>query len=149
MVDSQVVPSGLPPSPFRLRSGKLLDLPCQQKSQQVLAFSLSRQVSRLRLSGYGRVNFSTFRANKKASRCWLFVVPSGLPPSPFRLRSGKLLDLPGQQKSQQSTGFLLSRQVSNLNSSDPESDVLPITPRDNFEVANIKKILKNINFMEY
>jgi hypothetical protein len=36
----------------------------------------------------------------------------------------------------------LSRQVSNLNSSDPESDVLPITPRDNFEVANIKKILK-------
>ena len=33
----------------------------------------------------------------------------------------------------------LSRQVSNLNSSDPESDVLPITPRDNFEVANIEK----------
>jgi hypothetical protein len=27
---------------------------------------------------------------------------------------------------------MLSRQVSNLNSSDPESDVLPITPRDNF-----------------
>ena len=26
----------------------------------------------------------------------------------------------------------LSRQVSNLNSSDPESDVLPITPRDKF-----------------
>jgi hypothetical protein len=37
---------------------------------------------------------------------------------------------------------LLSRQVSNLNSSDPESDVLPITPRDNFEVANIYKFLK-------
>ncbi len=34
-------------------------------------------------------------------------------------------------------GFLLSRQVSNLNSSDPESDVLPITPRDNLEGANI------------
>ena len=33
--------------------------------------------------------------------------------------------------------FRLSRQVSNLNSSDPESDVLPITPRDNFEDANI------------
>jgi hypothetical protein len=33
--------------------------------------------------------------------------------------------------------FKLSRQVSNLNSSDPESDVLPVTPRDNFEVANI------------
>jgi hypothetical protein len=31
----------------------------------------------------------------------------------------------------------LSRQVSNLNSSDPESDVLPITPRDSFEGANI------------
>ena len=36
----------------------------------------------------------------------------------------------------------LSRQVSNLNSSDPESDVLPITPRDNFEAANIDKFLK-------
>jgi hypothetical protein len=35
----------------------------------------------------------------------------------------------------------LSRQVSNLNSSDPESDVLPITPRDNFEAANIKNFL--------
>jgi hypothetical protein len=38
--------------------------------------------------------------------------------------------------------FLLSRQGSNLNSSDPESDVLPITLRDNFEVANIEKIWK-------
>jgi hypothetical protein len=27
--------------------------------------------------------------------------------------------------------FLLSDQVSNLNSSDPETDVLPITPSDN------------------
>jgi hypothetical protein len=34
--------------------------------------------------------------------------------------------------------FVLSRQVSNLNSSDPESDVLPITPRDNFRGANIE-----------
>jgi hypothetical protein len=39
----------------------------------------------------------------------------------------------------------LSRQVSNLNSSDPESDVLPITPRDNFEVANINIFLKKKN----
>jgi hypothetical protein len=38
----------------------------------------------------------------------------------------------------------LSRQVSNLNSSDPESDVLPITPRDNFADANIEIfLLKN------
>jgi hypothetical protein len=29
---------------------------------------------------------------------------------------------------------MLSCQVSNLNSSDPESDVLPITPQDNFRV---------------
>ncbi len=40
---------------------------------------------------------------------------------------------------------LLSRQGSNLNSSDPESDVLPITLRDNFEAANINYILKNCN----
>ena len=40
--------------------------------------------------------------------------------------------------------YWLSRQVSNLNSSDPESDVLPITPRDNFAVTNIEKfLLKN------
>jgi hypothetical protein len=40
--------------------------------------------------------------------------------------------------------FVLSRQVSNLNSSDPESDVLPITPRDNFAVTNIENfLLKN------
>jgi hypothetical protein len=37
---------------------------------------------------------------------------------------------------------LLSRQVSNLNSSDPESDVLPITLRDNFRGANIKKFIQ-------
>ena len=30
--------------------------------------------------------------------------------------------------------YLLSRQVSNLNSSDPETDVLPITPQDSFMV---------------
>jgi len=36
----------------------------------------------------------------------------------------------------------LSRQVSNLNSSDPESDVLPITLRDNFRGANIEIFLK-------
>jgi hypothetical protein len=41
--------------------------------------------------------------------------------------------------------YQLSRQVSNLNSSDPESDVLPITPRDNFEVANINNFLKITN----
>ena len=29
--------------------------------------------------------------------------------------------------------LLLSDQVSNLDSSDPESDVLPITPQDNFQ----------------
>jgi hypothetical protein len=46
-------------------------------------------------------------------------------------------------------GFLLSRQVSNLNSSDPESDVLPITPRDNFEAANIKKIVKYATTIEF
>jgi hypothetical protein len=34
-------------------------------------------------------------------------------------------------------GFLLSRQVSNLNSSDPESDVLPITPRDSYKRVQI------------
>ena len=36
----------------------------------------------------------------------------------------------------------LSRQVSNLNSSDPESDVLPITPRDRFArkyILNMEK----------
>jgi hypothetical protein len=44
--------------------------------------------------------------------------------------------------------FLLSRQVSNLNSSDPESDVLPITPRDSFAVANINKFEKNKNFVK-
>jgi hypothetical protein len=44
--------------------------------------------------------------------------------------------------------FVLSRQVSNLNSSDPESDVLPITPRDNFRGANIEKFLQNSNMIE-
>ena len=39
--------------------------------------------------------------------------------------------------------FLLSRQVSNLNSSDPESDVLPITPRDSFAGANINILWNN------
>ena len=43
----------------------------------------------------------------------------------------------------------MSRQVSNLNSSDPESDVLPITPRDNFEPANIEKIRKFHITMEF
>ena len=37
--------------------------------------------------------------------------------------------------------FELSRQVSNLNSSDPESDVLPITLRDSFQRANIEKFI--------
>lgn len=32
---------------------------------------------------------------------------------------------------------MLSCQGSNLDSSDPESDVLPITPQDNFYGANI------------
>lgn len=32
---------------------------------------------------------------------------------------------------------VLSCQGSNLDSSDPESDVLPITPQDSFEAANI------------
>ncbi len=40
---------------------------------------------------------------------------------------------------------MLSRQVSNLNSSDPESDVLPITLRDKFEAANIKNLFKMIS----
>jgi hypothetical protein len=31
----------------------------------------------------------------------------------------------------------LSCKGSNLDSSDPESDVLPITPQDSFETANI------------
>ena len=71
----------------------------------------------------------------------LFVVPSGLPDT-FSLRSNyrnyslrsQLLDLTGQKKKPANEPALwLSRQVSNLNSSDPESDVLPITPRDNFK----------------
>src|SRR4030043_520059 len=39
--------------------------------------------------------------------------------------------------------FLLLRQGSNLNFSDPESDVLPITPRSSLEGAKIYEILKN------
>jgi hypothetical protein len=38
---------------------------------------------------------------------------------------------------------LLLRQGSNLNFSDPESDVLPITPRSILEAANIKNFCKN------
>jgi hypothetical protein len=38
----------------------------------------------------------------------LFVVPSGLPPSPFRLRTGKLLDLTGKKKNAgYSTGIVV------------------------------------------
>ena len=44
--------------------------------------------------------------------------------------------------------YQLSRQVSNLNSSDPESDVLPITLRDNFRGANIENFLQNSNTIE-
>src|SRR5664280_862917 len=75
----------------------------------------------------------------------LSVVPSGLPES---LRSRDFLPavvnfstcrakmkMPAKEPAS-----WLSRQVSNLNSSDPESDVLPITPRDNFADANIKKL---------
>lgn len=36
-------------------------------------------------------------------------------------------------------GFMLSCQGSNLNSSAPEADVLPVTPQDN-EVANVQKL---------
>jgi hypothetical protein len=39
----------------------------------------------------------------------------------------------------------LLRQGSNLDFSDPESDVLPVTPRSNLEAANIKKISVKIN----
>lgn len=53
------------------------------------------------------------------------------------------------EKPAEEAGFWLSRQVSNLNSSDPESDVLPITPRDNFEVANINKKSKIKNCRPY
>ena len=38
--------------------------------------------------------------------------------------------------------FMLSDKGSNLESSDPESDVLPITPSDNQEVQNYKIINK-------
>ena len=70
------------------------------------------------------------------------VVPSGLPDE-FSLRSncqGKLLDLTDQIKMPAKVpASMLSRQVSNLNSSDPESDVLPITPRDNFVAQRYSK----------
>src|SRR4030042_975109 len=39
--------------------------------------------------------------------------------------------------------ILLLRQGSNLNFPDPESDVLPITPRSSLEGAKIYEILKN------
>ena len=39
---------------------------------------------------------------------------------------------------------MLLRQGSNLNFSDPESDVLPITPRSKLEAANIKNFCKII-----
>ena len=45
------------------------------------------------------------------------------------------------KKALHSQGFLLSDQGSNLDSSEPESDVLPITPSDNYfmraKVVNI------------
>ena len=66
--------------------------------------------------------------------------------------AGNLLGLTGQNKKPaKEAGFLLSRQVSNLNSSDPESDVLPITPRDSFEDANIilTRKITNLNLILY
>jgi hypothetical protein len=52
----------------------------------------------------------------------------------------RLLALPSQ-KSPRGLRFSLLRQGSNLNFSDPESDVLPITPRSNLKDANIKNFL--------
>jgi hypothetical protein len=68
---------------------------------------------------------------------------AGLPDT-LSLRSSyrdRLLALPSQ-KSRNGLQLLLLRQGSNLNFSDPESDVLPITPRSNFKVANIENFLK-------
>ena len=36
--------------------------------------------------------------------------------------------------------YVLLRQGSNLDSSDPESDVLPITPRSNFGIAKLRHL---------
>lgn len=45
-----------------------------------------------------------------------------------------------------SSGLLLPRQGSNLNSSDPESDVLPITPQDNVGAKIIQLYEREITF---
>ncbi len=114
---------------------------------------LSRQVSpiRFRFTQAIGAGFSTCRDKKSRKESRLFVVPSGLPES-LSLRSALGINFSTcrDKKSRKGSRLLLSRQVSNLNSSDPESDVLPITPRDNFEAANIKKnylfILVQVSF---
>src|SRR4030042_1288951 len=59
--------------------------------------------------------------------CFTHAIGTGF--SPFR----------HNKKSRLSGIFLLLRQGSNLNFSDPESDVLPITPRSNNEGCKYKK----------
>ena len=55
------------------------------------------------------------------------------------LAQDKLLALPCNKKAA-CAAFLLLRQGSNLDSSDPESDVLPITPRSNFGIAKLRHL---------
>jgi hypothetical protein len=45
-------------------------------------------------------------------------------------------------------GALLFRQGSNLDSSDSESDVLPVTPRNNNRCKSIKVFSKTVCFLQ-
>ena len=66
---------------------------------------------------------------------WFYVGPSGFPDVYFLRRNCSLKISIGvnfstlrAQKNPTLIGFLLAHQVSNLNSSEPKSDVLPVTP---------------------
>ncbi len=73
--------------------------------------------------------FFIIKMFKHLQRLLNFARNAGAGFSPFRRN----------KKSRRNGMFLLLCQGSNLNFSDPESDVLPITPQSSLEAANINK----------
>jgi hypothetical protein len=147
------VPSGLPDvhrdCSLRLQRFKLI------KKVRAIAFSLSLTLASFCCPVWSSQCASGLLTSLAASRpagnekCRYYpasVVPSGLPDvhRDCSLRS-QLLDQPGK-KNAGITRHLLSRLVSNQNSSEPKSDVLPITPRDRleFQCKFRKKLLYTI-----
>ncbi len=68
------------------------------------------------------------------------MVHDGVGLSPKPSKSLRINFSPCLAKKAACAAFLLLRQGSNLDSSDSESDVLPITPRSNFGIAKLRHL---------